>query len=141
MERKYLDTIQRIINQKITKYMKADGYFLVADSSDRSMLPDQIFKCPLREGTTEIWVEAKYTDLSITNSDFQVELARYFIEYMHREKSERFDLFFFIRNCQNCIDIFDFHLFNFKLDNTFSFVGSVTQSNLLRTVNGKITFP
>ena len=86
---------------KITEYMKADGYFLVADSSDRSMLPDQIFKCPPREGTTEIWVEAKYADLSITDSNLKVELARYFIEYMQREKSERFDLYFFIRNCQN----------------------------------------
>lgn len=86
---------------KIIEYMGRDGYKLIRNSSDQSMTEDLVFKKLPPEDKREIWVESKYTDLSISDSDFLTELGRYFISYMLKNVNEKFDLYVFVRKCSN----------------------------------------
>lgn len=86
---------------KIIDVLHLDGYLLLRDSSSISMTPDLVFKKPFTEGETEIWVESKYANVSLHDKDFLTEIARYFISYMEKGADEKFDLYVFVRKCQN----------------------------------------
>ena len=81
--------------------MELDGYILYGDSSLVSMLPDLIFKKLTIEGEQEIWVETKYQDVSLSDTDFLIELARYFISYINIKSEEKFDFYLYVRRAVN----------------------------------------
>ena len=90
-----------LYKNKVIEVLGLNGYLLIKNSSNVQQTPDLIFKKPYTEGDTEIWVETKYSDVSLSDTDFLTELARYFLNYMLRPYDEKFDLFLFLRKCKN----------------------------------------
>ncbi|WP_267642153.1 hypothetical protein [Haloarchaeobius amylolyticus] len=83
--------------QQIREYWEARGYDYIGDSRDDNSTVDQIFRRTYEHGSLDIWVEAKYSKLSRTNSDFLREFASYLIEFQERAAAEPFELHIFIR--------------------------------------------
>lgn len=86
---------------KIIEYLKSRGYLLISDSISDGTLADLKFKDPTIDRRSEIWIEAKYTNLSIKDVDFLKELGRYFIIYGKMDETKRFYLYLFIKKCKN----------------------------------------
>ena len=84
---------------KVTELMELEGYILIKSSSDVSMTPDLIFRKPESEGNTDIYVETKFADVSLSDKDFLAELARYFILYTSNK--EPFDFYMYFRKVRN----------------------------------------
>ena len=80
--------------------MELDGFILVRSSSSVTMTQDLVFRKPIIEGDTEIYVETKFDDVSLSDKSFLTELGRYFILY--EAKLDRpFDFYMFLRKCRN----------------------------------------
>ncbi len=84
---------------KIIEFMYIRGYLLTHDSATDGILPDLIFNRPYIEGKKETWVESKFKDLSLKDTDFLSEFGRYFNGYLRKSELQRFKLFIFIRKC------------------------------------------
>ncbi|OGH07996.1 MAG: hypothetical protein A2W22_01810 [Candidatus Levybacteria bacterium RBG_16_35_11] len=84
---------------KIIEFMYIRGYLLTHDSAIDGILPDLIFNRPYIDGKKETWVESKFKDLSLKDTDFLSEFGRYFNGYLRRSELQRFKLFIFIRKC------------------------------------------
>lgn len=85
--------------KKIERFMELNGYYKIQDSKDFATTADMKFARPQTEGSTPIWVEAKWDDVGRYDKRFLTELGRYFIEYASHPESERFDLYIFVRYC------------------------------------------
>ena len=79
--------------------MLKKGYLFVRDSFIEGCLADLVFKRPNIEGNKETWVEAKFTDLGLSNKDFLREFGEYFITYMKKNPNDKFNLLLFIKHC------------------------------------------
>jgi hypothetical protein len=86
--------------EKVGELLQLDGFILVQSSSDVGKSPDLIFRKPDTEGSTDIYVETKFDDVSLSDKEFLSELATYFILYMAK-KDEPFDLYFYFRKLKN----------------------------------------
>ena len=86
--------------EKVIELLDSDGYILVGNSSRMGMISDLIFKKPITEGDTELVVETKYADVSLSDADLRTELVRYFLLYMNK-RDDPFDFYLFIRKCRN----------------------------------------
>jgi len=93
-------TTADIYKQKVIEFLELDGFILIQTSSRVAMTPDLIFRKPELEGKTDIYVETKYDDVSLSDRDFLSELGRYFILYMSGT-ADTFDLYLFVRKCKN----------------------------------------
>lgn len=85
---------------KVAELLQLDGYILVQSSSDVGKSPDLIFRKPDTEGNTDIYVETKFDDVSLSDKEFLSELATYFILYAAK-KDEPFDLYLYFRKLKN----------------------------------------
>ncbi len=105
---------------KVIELMELEGHILIKKSSDVSMTPDLIFRKPETEGNTDIYVETKFADVSLSDKDFLSELARYFILYTSNK--EPFDFHMYIRKLKNLSkwkQIFSAHLYDEKTCKAF----------------------
>jgi hypothetical protein len=93
-------TTSDIYQKKVTEFLELDGYILIQTSSDVAMTPDLIFRKPETEGKTDIYVETKYDDVSLSDKEFLSEFARYFILYTSN-MVDPFDLYLYFRRCKN----------------------------------------
>ena len=59
---------------KVAEFLQLDGYILVQSSSDVCKSPDLIFRKPDTEGNLDVYVETKYTDVSLSDKEFLSEL-------------------------------------------------------------------
>jgi hypothetical protein len=89
-----------LYKQKVIEFLELDGFILIQTSSRVVMTPDLIFRKPELEGKTDIYVETKYDDVSLSDRDFLSELGRYFILYVSGT-TETFDLYIYVRKCKN----------------------------------------
>jgi hypothetical protein len=85
---------------KVVELLQLDGFILVQTSSDVAMTPDLIFRKPDTEGNTDIFVETKFDDVSLSDKKFLSELATYFILYT-ANRTEPFDLYLYFRRLKN----------------------------------------
>lgn len=83
--------------QQIRAYWEARGYDYIGDSRDDNTTVDLVFRRTYEHGSTNIWVEAKYTKLTRTDKDFLREFATYLIEFEERSTPVPFELHVFIR--------------------------------------------
>ncbi|MDB2269505.1 hypothetical protein PM032_00530 [Halorubrum ezzemoulense] len=83
--------------QQIREYWEARGYDYIGDSRDDNTTVDLVFRRTYEHGSTDIWVEAKYTKLGRTNNDFLREFATYLIEFEERSDPVPFELHIFAR--------------------------------------------
>ena len=63
---------------KVAELLQLDGYILVHSSSDVGKSPDLIFRKPDTEGNTDIYVETKFDEVSLSDKEFLSELAALF---------------------------------------------------------------
>jgi hypothetical protein len=61
---------------KVIEFLQLDGFILIQSSSDVGRLPDLIFRKPDTEGNTDIYVETKFDDVSLSDKPFLSECAR-----------------------------------------------------------------
>ena len=85
---------------KVVELLQLDGFILIQSSSDVGRSPDLIFRKPDTEGNTDIYVETKFDDVSLSDKKFLSELATYFILYTAK-KTEPFDLYLYFRKLKN----------------------------------------
>jgi hypothetical protein len=85
---------------KVVELLQLDGFILVQTSSDVGKSPDLVFKKPDTEGNTDIYVETKFDDVSLSDKQFLSELATYFVLYTSK-KAEPFDLHLYFRKLKN----------------------------------------
>jgi hypothetical protein len=85
---------------KVAELLQLDGFVLIQSSSDVGKSPDLIFRKPDTEGNTDIYVETKFDDVSLSDKKFLSELATYFILYTAK-KTEPFDLYLYFRKLRN----------------------------------------
>jgi hypothetical protein len=85
---------------KVVEFLQLDGFILIQTSSDVGRSPDLIFKKPDTEGNTEIYVETKFDDVSLSDKTFLSELATYFILYTAK-KTEPPDVYLYFRKLKN----------------------------------------
>ena len=85
---------------KVVEFLQLDGFILIQTSSDVGRSPDLIFRKPDTEGNTDINVETKYDDVSLSDKTFLSELATYFILYTAK-KTEPPDLYLYFRKLKN----------------------------------------
>jgi hypothetical protein len=85
---------------KVAELLQLDGFILIQSSSDVGRLPDLIFRKPDTEGNTDIYVETKFDDVSLSDKQFLSELATYFALYT-AQKTEPFDLYLYFRKLKN----------------------------------------
>ena len=76
---------------------------MIQTSSDVAMSPDLIFRKPEAEGKTDIYVETKFDDVSLSDKEFPSELATYFILYSSKQ-TEPFDFYLY---CQKTKELFE----------------------------------
>lgn len=86
--------------EKIIDFMNFDGFILIRSSSSVVLTEDLVFRRPFIEGDTEIYVETKFDDVSLSDKSLLTELGRYFILYVAK-KDRPFDFYMFIRKCVN----------------------------------------
>ena len=92
-------TTAQSYKDKVTELMELEGYILIQSSSNVAMTPDLIFRKPETEGNTDIYVETKFDDVSLSDKAFLSELASYFILYTSNK--EPFDLYMYFRKVRN----------------------------------------
>jgi len=85
---------------KVSELLQLDGFILIQTSSDVGRLPDLIFRKPDTEGNTDIYVETKFDDVSLSDKTFLSELAKYFILYTAK-KTEPPDIYLYFRKLKN----------------------------------------
>ena len=85
---------------KVVEFLQLEGYILIQSSSDVGMTPDLIFRKPDTEGKTDIYVETKFDDVSLSDKTFLSELATYFLLYTSKQV-EPFDFYMFFRKLKN----------------------------------------
>jgi hypothetical protein len=90
----------QIYKDKVAELLQLDSYILIQTSSDVAMTPDLILRKPDTEGKTDIYVETKFDDVSLSDKDFLSELARYFILYTSN-LTEPFDFYLYFRKLRN----------------------------------------
>ncbi|MDD5193841.1 MAG: hypothetical protein PHF67_04635 [Candidatus Nanoarchaeia archaeon] len=79
--------------KKIIEFMELRGYFLVKDSDTDGIFQDKVFRKPDFDGERETYVEVKYTELSLSNTDFLSEFGKYFVMYMENPNKFYFKIF------------------------------------------------
>jgi hypothetical protein len=96
-EREGLQEKGRSYKEAVIDFMEATGYMEHREAEIHPSLDDIQFR---NKGSGE-WViaEAKGTELS--PNDFPSALARYYLEYTHRPKDQRFDFFIFAEELSN----------------------------------------
>jgi hypothetical protein len=90
----------KLYKDKVSELLQLDGFILIQTSSDVGRSPDLLFRKPDTEGNTDIYVETKYDDVSLSDTTFLSELATYFIEYTSK-KSEPPDIYLYFRRLKN----------------------------------------
>lgn len=106
--------------KKFLRYLTARQYYSVKSSSDvEATFPDVILT---RKGDkSEYWLEVKATDVSLGDSDFLRQLAKYLAEYLSRTPENRFKL---IIGCYRLVDaeLFDKVFSEFDPETTNSLI-------------------
>src|SRR3989304_3797218 len=90
----------KIYQDKVSELLELDGFILIQTSSDVAMTPDLIFRKPDTEGKTDIYVETKFDDVSLSDKEFLSELATYFVLYTSKQ-GDPFDFYIFCRKLKN----------------------------------------
>lgn len=117
-----------LYKKKVVEFLELDGFILIRDSSRVAMTPDLIFRKPEIEGKTDIYVETKYDDVSLSDKDFLSELGRYFILYMFNTE-DSFDLYLYFRKCKNLSKWKQiFSASSFDEDTCFTFFKALSQN-------------
>jgi len=85
----------------IRKYMDSMGYMQLTDSFVEGHLSDMIFINPSISIERRTYVEAKATEISLSDERFSVEILNYLAEWLKQQKNERFELFIFTKKISN----------------------------------------
>jgi len=85
----------------IRKYMEAMGYAQTTDSSLEGHPADMIFMPQASRPWPEVWVEAKATELTLSDSGFADEVRGYLRQWLTRIASSRFRLMIFAKKLVN----------------------------------------
>ena len=83
--------------KKVIELLGLKGYFLEYDSNIEGTFQDKIFRNPKKDGNKKTVVEIKDTKLSMSDSTFLMEYAKYFLIYL----KEDFNLFIFATDVAN----------------------------------------
>lgn len=83
---------------QIKSYWDARGYDLIKDSVDDNETADLVFRKTHEYGNEDVYVEAKYSDVSRTETSFLTEFARYFLTY---QSEGTFKFHVFVRDLTN----------------------------------------
>ena len=98
--------------EKIVEYLEARGYFVVASAETESIFADVIFKHQFE--SIENWLEIKATSVSLGDSYFIIQLAKYLSEYLKRTSQNRFN--FWLASYKLVSDSFEKIFDNFEED-------------------------
>ena len=82
----------------IRKYYEARGYAETRNSFVDGTLADMIF-VPTNYAVTKsnVWVEAKYENLGISDGELRKEILKYLTEWLRLPKSDRFEFHLFVK--------------------------------------------
>lgn len=96
-EREGLQEKGRVYKNAVIAFMEATNYMQVRDAEIHPSLDDIQFR---HKGSGDLaFAEAKGSKLS--PNDFPSELARYYLEYVHRPEDQRFEFFIFAEELSN----------------------------------------
>jgi hypothetical protein len=90
-EREGVQEKGRSYKDAVIDFMEATGYMEHREAEIHPSLDDIQFR---HKGSGE-WVIAEAKGSKLSPNDFRSELARYYLEYTHRPKEQRFDFFIF----------------------------------------------
>lgn len=93
----------------VADYLKVQNFIPFSDAEINGQIADLKFIAPkitvtgfLVEGKAdEKWVECKNSEISLKNREFLLELGKYFLSYMNRNPTKRFDLLIFVKKEKN----------------------------------------
>jgi hypothetical protein len=86
--RESLTINSELYKKHVIRYLEARGYYVKASSDVEGTFADAILT---RKGDTrEYWLEVKATTISLNDSDFLEQLAKYLAYYLSRTKENRF---------------------------------------------------
>ena len=86
--RESLTINSELYKKHIIRYLEARGYYVKASSDVEGTFADTILT---RKGDTrDYWLEVKATTISLNDSDFLEQLAKYLASYLSRTKENRF---------------------------------------------------
>lgn len=96
-EREGIQEKGRSYKEAAKDFMEATGYMEHREAEIHPSLEDIQFR---HKGSGE-WVVAEAKGSKLSPNDFPSELARYYLEYTHRPKEQRFDFFIFAEELGN----------------------------------------
>jgi hypothetical protein len=88
--RESLTVSAEVYKKHILRYLFARGYYLKADSDVEASFADAILT--RKEETRDYWLEAKETTVSLGESSFVSQLAKYLAEYLSMTPEKRFKM-------------------------------------------------
>ena len=81
--------------KRFLRYLAAREYYSVKASSDvEGTFPDTLLVLTRKNETREYWLEVKAAAISLGDSDFLKQLAKYLAEYLSRTPDNRFKMIF-----------------------------------------------
>src|SRR5438128_241551 len=81
--------------------MEVMGYAQTTDSALEGHPADMIFLPQANRPWPEVWVEAKATNLSLSNRDFASEVRAYLKQWLSRTSQTRFKFMIFAKHLSN----------------------------------------
>lgn len=85
----------------IRRHMGSSGYSQTVDSYVEGTVEDMVFVPAGPTGLPEAHVEAKFTDLSLSDDDLRREVSHHLKSWMARPQAGRFDFYIFARPLKN----------------------------------------
>lgn len=88
--------------EAIRKYLEAKGYSMFHDASLEGTFADMVFyPTTSTRVKSNIWVEAKYSEISIENSDLRREIIKYLEEWLKLTPVKRYTFYLFIKRARS----------------------------------------
>ncbi len=88
--REALTVNTELYKKHLLRYLEARGYYVKATSDVESTFADAVLM--RKDDTREYWLEVKATTVSLNDSDFLAEFAKYLAAYLARTRANRFKM-------------------------------------------------